>query len=92
MALFAIADLHFAFSVDKPMDIFGENWKNHSEKIIASWKKYITEEDTVLLPGDLSWGMRIDEAAADLDVIYSLPGEKFCLAATMITGGNPPQN
>ena len=39
MALFAIADLHFAFSVDKPMDIFGENWKNHSEKIIASWKE-----------------------------------------------------
>lgn len=92
MALFAIADLHFAFSVDKPMDIFGENWKNHSEKIIASWKEHITEEDTVLLPGDLSWGMRIDEAAADLDVIYSLPGRKFCLAATMITGGNPPQN
>ena len=67
MALFAIADLHFAFSVDKPMDIFGENWKNHSEKIIASWKEHITEEDTVLLPGDLSWGMRIDEAAADLE-------------------------
>ena len=40
MALFAIADLHFAFSVDKPMDIFGENWKNHSEKIIASWKEH----------------------------------------------------
>ena len=82
MALFAIADLHFAFSVDKPMDIFGENWKNHSEKIIASWKEHITEEDTVLLPGDLSWGMRIDEAAADLDVIYSLPGRKILL------GGN----
>lgn len=46
------------------------------EKIIASWKEHITEEDTVLLPGDLSWGMRIDEAAADLDVIYSLAGEK----------------
>ena len=82
MALFAIADLHFAFSVDKPMDIFGENWKNHSEKIISSWKEHITEEDTVLLPGDLSWGMRIDEAAADLDVIYSLPGRKILL------GGN----
>ena len=82
MALFAIADLHFAFSVDKPMDIFGENWKNHSEKIIANWKKNITEGDTVLLPGDLSWGMRIDEAAADLDVIYSLPGRKILL------GGN----
>ena len=51
------------------MDIFGENWKNHSEKIIASWKEHITEEDTVLLPGDLSWGMRIDEAAADLDAV-----------------------
>ena len=50
MALFAIADLHFVFSVDKPMDIFGENWKNHSEKIIASWKENITEEVTVLLP------------------------------------------
>ena len=83
MALFAIADLHFAFSVDKPMDIFGENWKNHSEKIIASWKEHITEEDTVLLPGDLSWGMRIDEAAADLDVKSSsklearYPGMRF---------------
>lgn len=64
------------------MDIFGENWKNHSEKIIASWKEHITEEDTVLLPGDLSWGMRIDEAAADLDVIYSLLGRKILL------GGN----
>ena len=59
MALFAIADLHFAFSVDKPMDIFGENWKNHSEKIIASWKEHITEEDTVLLPGAFVISSRI---------------------------------
>ena len=50
MALFAIADLHFAFSVDKPMDIFGENWMNHSEKIITSRKEHITEEESVLLP------------------------------------------
>ena len=82
MGLFAIADLHFAFSVDKPMDIFGENWKGHSQKIIANWKEVISEEDTVLLPGDLSWGMRIEEAAADLDVIYGLPGRKILL------GGN----
>ena len=73
MALFAIADLHFAFSVDKPMDIFGENWKNHSEKIIASWKEHITEEDTVLLPGDLSWGMRIDEAAGEKNSAWRQP-------------------
>ena len=82
MALYAIADLHFSFSTDKPMDIFGENWKNHSQKIIENWKNIVTDEDTVLLPGDLSWGMRIDEAAADLDVIYALPGRKILL------GGN----
>ena len=82
MGLFAIADLHFSFSVDKPMDIFGEHWKNHSQKIIENWKEVVSEEDTVLLPGDLSWGMRIDEAAADLDVIYQLPGRKILL------GGN----
>lgn len=82
MGLFAIADLHFGFSVEKPMDIFGENWKNHGEKIIENWKRLITDEDTVLLPGDLSWGMRLDEAAADLDIIYGLPGRKILL------GGN----
>lgn len=82
MALFALADLHFSFSTNKPMDIFGENWKNHSQKIIENWKAVVTEEDTVLLPGDLSWGMRIAEAAADLDVIYQLPGRKILL------GGN----
>ena len=47
------------------MDIFGDHWKNHSQKIIENWKSIVKEEDTVLLPGDLSWGMRIDEAAAD---------------------------
>ncbi len=82
MALFAIADLHFSFSVHKPMDIFGENWKNHSQKIIENWKAVVSEGDTVLLPGDLSWGMHLEEAAADLDIIYSLPGRKILL------GGN----
>lgn len=82
MALFAIADLHFSFSAEKPMDIFGEHWKNHSQKIIDNWKANVTEEDTVLLPGDLSWGMHLKEAAADLDVIYQLPGRKILL------GGN----
>ena len=57
MALYAIADLHFSFSTNKPMDIFGEHWKNHSQKIIDNWKSIVTEEDTVLLPGDLSWGI-----------------------------------
>ena len=82
MGLFAIADLHFGFSVDKPMEVFGENWREHPQKIIANWKETITEGDTILLPGDLSWGMRIEDAAADLDAIYALPGRKILL------GGN----
>ena len=82
MGLFAIADLHFSFSADKPMDIFGENWKNHSERIIENWRAVVGAGDTVLLPGDLSWGMRMEDAAADLDVIYGLPGRKILL------GGN----
>lgn len=80
MGLFAIGDLHFGFGVKKPMDIFGENWKNHSEKIIANWKREVSEEDTVLLPGDISWGMRLFDAAVDLDVIDSLPGKKILLS------------
>lgn len=82
MGLYAIADLHFGASVDKPMDRFGENWKNHSRKIIESWEETVRPEDTVLLPGDISWGMRMEEAAADLDTIYRLPGRKILL------GGN----
>ncbi len=82
MALFAIADLHFSFSAQKPMDIFGAQWRNHSQKIIENWERTVTPADTVLLPGDISWGMHLEEAAADLDVIYRLPGRKILL------GGN----
>lgn len=82
MSLFAIADLHFGALVDKPMDRFGENWRNHRRKIVENWERCVSEKDTVLLPGDLSWGMRMEEAAADLDMIYGLPGRKILL------GGN----
>lgn len=81
MALFAIADLHFAFSVDKPMDIFGENWKNHSEKSSQAGRS-ISPKKIPFFCRETFLGMRIDEAAADLDVIYSLPGRKILL------GGN----
>ncbi len=82
MGIYAIADLHFSFSANKPMDIFGEQWKNHSQRILSQWEAVVSAEDTVLLPGDLSWGMRIEDAAADLDAIYALPGRKILL------GGN----
>ncbi len=79
MGLFAIADLHFSFSVEKPMSIFGANWEGHSEKIIHNWKQEIQEEDTVLVPGDISWAMKEEDAVADLEVIQSLPGRKIFL-------------
>ena len=55
MALYAISDLHLAFSTDKPMDIFGAHWTNHDEKIKNNWIEKITEDDTVLIAGDISW-------------------------------------
>jgi len=80
--LFAIGDLHLSFSVDKPMDVFGYHWKNHHEKIEKSWENSITEDDLVLIPGDISWAMNFSEAKKDFEWIHSLPGTKI------ITKGN----
>ncbi|MDD3394604.1 MAG: serine/threonine protein phosphatase [Clostridia bacterium] len=79
MGLFAIADLHFGFSVNKPMSIFGTQWEGHSEKIIENWKREVCAEDTVLVPGDISWAMKEEEAAVDLEIIQGLPGRKIFL-------------
>lgn len=76
MGLFAIGDLHLSKSVSKPMDIFGEAWINHTEKLEKNWYKTITENDTVLICGDTSWAINIDEAKPDLDFINSLSGKK----------------
>lgn len=75
--IYAIGDLHFDFSKEKPMDIFGNNWENHEEKIIDNWKKTVKEEDYVLLPGDISWGLKLDDAYPDLEKIDKLPGKKI---------------
>ncbi|MFV0314275.1 MAG: metallophosphoesterase [Anaerotignum sp.] len=79
MGLFAIGDLHFGYAVQKPMSIFGAHWEGHSEKIIDNWKREISDTDTVLLAGDISWGMRECEAKADLEIIHDLPGRKILL-------------
>lgn len=79
MALFAIGDLHLSFSTDKPMDVFGQNWQDYENKIKESWMCSVTHEDTVLIPGDISWAMRLDEARPDLDWINALPGRKILL-------------
>ncbi len=79
MALYAIGDLHLSFSTDKPMDIFGPQWNRHYEKIEKNWKMYISEEDTILIPGDISWAMHLSDARKDLDWIGKLPGRKILL-------------
>ena len=77
MALYAISDLHLAFNSDKPMGIFGEHWFKHDDKIKNNWLAKITDDDTVLIAGDISWSMKQDESRVDLDWIDSLPGRKI---------------
>jgi hypothetical protein len=79
MSLYAIGDLHLSFSVDKPMDVFGREWKNHVVKIEKRWKKKIKSEDTVVLTGDHSWGRNLKECEKDLEFISGLPGRKILL-------------
>ena len=79
MSIFAIADLHLAIGQDKPMDIFGGNWLNHEEKIKKNWIKQVKAEDTVLVPGDFSWGMTLDEIYCDFKYLSNLPGKKILL-------------
>ena len=79
MAIFAIADLHLSFNENKPMNIFGEKWQNHEEKIKQDWLKKGTEKDTVLLPGDFSWSMYLKDTKADFEYLDKLPGRKILL-------------
>ncbi|NYB73677.1 metallophosphoesterase [Sedimentibacter hydroxybenzoicus DSM 7310] len=77
MKIFAIADLHFDSQKEKPMNVFGDNWINHEEKIIENWKKVVGEDDLVLIPGDISWAVKLNEAIEDLLRIDELPGIKI---------------
>ena len=77
MSLFALADLHLGHSVNKPMDIFGEKWSRHDEKIKNNWIKKINEDDTILIAGDISWAMRAEDSMLDLQWIEDLPGKKI---------------
>lgn len=79
MALFAISDLHLAFAVDKPMDRFGPQWVDHAERVARAWRERVGDSDTVLVCGDTSWAMRLDEARPDLDYLGGLPGRKILL-------------
>lgn len=78
MSLFAIADLHLSLGTNKPMNIFG-GWDNHVEKLTENWNRLVKEDDTVVMPGDLSWGMSLEESLEDFKFVDSLPGRKIIL-------------
>ena len=79
MSIYVIGDLHLSFGVDKPMDIFGNNWLNHADRIKENWISKVKPEDTVILPGDFSWATYLDEAIKDFEFLNSLPGRKILL-------------
>ena len=79
MAVFAIGDLHLPGHEKKPMDVFGSHWDRHFETISDHWRQLISQEDIVLIPGDISWAMQLAQAADDLNAIAALPGRKLLL-------------
>lgn len=77
MSIYAISDLHLSFNTNKPMDIFG--WNDYEEKISQDWRTNVKEEDLVLLPGDFSWEMKLENTYKDFQFINNLPGKKLLL-------------
>lgn len=77
MNIYAIGDLHLSKNAEKPMDIFGGNWEGHLEKIKKDWREKVQAEDVVLIPGDISWAMKLEQALEDLCSLADLPGKKI---------------
>lgn len=82
MKLFALSDPHLSRSQDKPMDIFGGHWTDHPLRIAHQWDARVSSEDLVLVPGDISWAMKLPAAAPDLEDLHARPGVK------LLTKGN----
>ncbi len=77
--IYAIADLHLDYTEEKSMEVFGEGWANYQERIFKNWENKIKDEDTVLIPGDISWAMDIKNAKVDLSRINNLKGKKILM-------------
>ena len=79
MSIYAIGDLHLSLNKEKPMDIFGGNWKKHEQKIKENWKNTVQDNDLVILPGDFSWEMHLKDMYNDFAYLNDLPGKKLLL-------------
>ena len=77
MKVFAIADLHLSTVSPKPMDVFGGGWEGHFEKIKSDWLARVGQDDVVLIAGDISWAMKMEDALHDLRALADLPGKKI---------------
>ena len=78
MSLFVIGDTHLSLSTDKPMDIFG-GWKNYMQRLEENWRSVVQPQDTVIIPGDVSWGMGLEQAKEDFLFLHRLPGKKILM-------------
>lgn len=77
--IYTIADLHLPLGIDKPMDIFGSRWENYVQRLYDNWQSLVTEDDTVVIPGDFSWATYLEQAERDFDFLDSLNGRKIIL-------------
>ena len=78
MALYAIGDLHLCLGASKPMDIFGGAWVGYMDKL-KEGLSCVTQDDTIVLLGDLSWALDLDSARSDFAFIDAIPGQKIIL-------------
>ena len=75
--IYALSDTHLDGGKNKPMDVFSDSWIDHKQKIQLNWERIVKDEDTVLVAGDISWAMKLEEAIPDLEFLDSLPGQKI---------------
>jgi predicted phosphohydrolase len=79
MKVFALSDLHLSFNADKPMDLFGDHWTNYEEDVKKNWNAAVGVEDVGIIAGDISWAMKMEDAAKDFDFIHGLNGTKIII-------------
>lgn len=77
MSLFVIADLHLSSDRKKSMEIFGARWADYMNRLQKNWAAVVTDRDTVVIPGDISWGLKLEDAREDLLFLDALPGQKL---------------
>lgn len=79
MSLFVISDLHLSTDAgtNKSMEVFGSRWEGYVKKLEKNWRAVITDKDDVVIAGDISWALKLEEAESDLKFLDSLPGNKY---------------